>query len=180
MWAEARKQEKKIRGIMVDFKKRADRRREFYEKIRRDPSSFLQIHGQQLKILLDANISEAASSSLMPWRGDSNNLIDRFDVRAHLDCIPSFEEANNDTETSYSSNIQELERNINYERWRNLIQCEFLGISEAKYLHGIWLEGNPALVLNFLFNLNHFHFRTIWYEQSKSCSRSSSAAQCKS
>ena len=33
MWHEARKQEKKIRGLMVDFKRRADRRREFYEKI---------------------------------------------------------------------------------------------------------------------------------------------------
>lgn len=33
MWHEARRQEKKIRGLMVDFKKRADRRKEFYEKI---------------------------------------------------------------------------------------------------------------------------------------------------
>jgi hypothetical protein len=33
MWQEARKQEKKIRGLMVDYKKRAERRREFYEKI---------------------------------------------------------------------------------------------------------------------------------------------------
>lgn len=33
MWHEARKQERKIRGLMVDYKKRADRRKEFYEKI---------------------------------------------------------------------------------------------------------------------------------------------------
>lgn len=33
MWSEARKQEKKIRGIMVDYRKRADRRKEFYERI---------------------------------------------------------------------------------------------------------------------------------------------------
>lgn len=33
MWHEARKQEKKLRGIMVDYKRRAERRREFYEKI---------------------------------------------------------------------------------------------------------------------------------------------------
>ena len=33
MWHEARKQEKKIRGLMVDYKKRAERRREYYEKI---------------------------------------------------------------------------------------------------------------------------------------------------
>lgn len=38
MWQEARKQEKKIRGLMVDYKKRAERRREFYEKIVSDIS----------------------------------------------------------------------------------------------------------------------------------------------
>lgn len=33
MWHEARKQERKIRGIMVNYKKRAERRRAFYEKM---------------------------------------------------------------------------------------------------------------------------------------------------
>ena len=33
MWHEARKQEKKIRGMLVDYKKRAERRREYYERI---------------------------------------------------------------------------------------------------------------------------------------------------
>ena len=33
MWHEARRQERKIRGLMVDYKKRADRRREYYQKI---------------------------------------------------------------------------------------------------------------------------------------------------
>jgi hypothetical protein len=33
MWHEARKQEKKIRCIMIDHKRRAERRKVFYEKI---------------------------------------------------------------------------------------------------------------------------------------------------
>lgn len=33
MWHEARRQERKIRGLMVDYKRRAERRREYYEKI---------------------------------------------------------------------------------------------------------------------------------------------------
>lgn len=33
MWQEARKQEKKIREIMIDYQKRAERRREHYEKL---------------------------------------------------------------------------------------------------------------------------------------------------
>ena len=33
MWQEARKQEKLIRGMMVDYKRRAERRKGFYDKI---------------------------------------------------------------------------------------------------------------------------------------------------
>ena len=33
MWYEARKQEKLIRGMMVDYKRRAERRKGFYDKI---------------------------------------------------------------------------------------------------------------------------------------------------
>ena len=33
MWHEARRQERKLRGIMVDFKKRAERRRAYYERM---------------------------------------------------------------------------------------------------------------------------------------------------
>lgn len=68
MWHEARKQEKKIRGMLVDYRKRADRRKEFYEKIvsvilrsrkhpeiiflfqKSDPNRFLQVHGRKCKI----------------------------------------------------------------------------------------------------------------------------------
>ncbi|PKU28332.1 clk4-associating serine arginine rich protein [Limosa lapponica baueri] len=30
------------------------------------------------------------TSRRMPWQGDTNNMIDRFDVRAHLDYIPMY------------------------------------------------------------------------------------------
>lgn len=33
MWLEARKQEKKLKGMMVDHQKRAERRRDYYERI---------------------------------------------------------------------------------------------------------------------------------------------------
>ena len=33
MWHEARRQERKIRVMMVDYQRRADRRRQFYEQI---------------------------------------------------------------------------------------------------------------------------------------------------
>jgi len=36
MWQEARKHERKLRGMMVDYKRRGERRREYYEKIVRE------------------------------------------------------------------------------------------------------------------------------------------------
>lgn len=138
MWHEARKHEKKIRGMMIDYRRRAERRREFYESIRRDPASFLQIHGQQMKIHIDPVISQTAESSLMPWMGDTKNMIDRFDVRAHLDYIPTPTSVSNN-ESDYTL-TDEQEARLNYERFRNLVQNDFLSITEQKYLNQIYLE----------------------------------------
>jgi hypothetical protein len=33
MWQEMRKHEKKLRGLIVDYKKRSERRKEYYERI---------------------------------------------------------------------------------------------------------------------------------------------------
>uniref|UniRef100_A0A182W0U7 Suppressor of white apricot N-terminal domain-containing protein n=1 Tax=Anopheles minimus TaxID=112268 RepID=A0A182W0U7_9DIPT len=103
MWHEARKQEKKIRGMLVDYRKRAERRQDFYERI-----------------------------------GQKDNLIDRFDVRAHLDYIPPVPRTNPDQPDQQEDDADE--RAMNYERYRVLAQNEFLGIVEEKYLHQLYLE----------------------------------------
>lgn len=51
-------------------------------------------------------------------------MIDRFDVRAHLDEIPTFDR--NLVETLTNEQMWE-ERQANYERYRILVQNEFLG-----------------------------------------------------
>ncbi|CAB4059994.1 SFRS16 [Lepeophtheirus salmonis] len=99
MWAEARKQEKRLRGLMVDHKRRAERRRDFYEKT----SSTM--------------MSGTSNGVMMPWQGQKDNLIDRFDGRAHLDFIPEVNE-----------------------RYRILIQNDFLKIPEEKFLQTISYE----------------------------------------
>lgn len=135
MWHEARKQERKIRGMLVDYRKRAERRRDFYEKIKADPTQFLQVHGRQCKIHLDPVIAAAADgpATMMPWQGQKENLIDRFDVRAHLDFIPAVKN-DDDFEITYE------ERQINYERYRIIAQNSFLAISEEKFLKQLHLE----------------------------------------
>ncbi|KAL1489798.1 hypothetical protein ABEB36_013730 [Hypothenemus hampei] len=134
MWHEARRQERKIRGMLVDYRKRAERRRDFYEKIKADPTQFLQIHGRQCKIHLDPAIAAAADSAvMMPWQGNENNLIDRFDVRAHLDIIPPVKK-----EETLEGTPEE--RHLNYERYRIIAQNAYLGISEEKFLKQLHLE----------------------------------------
>merc|ERR1719422_497274 len=68
MWHEQRKQEKAIKGMMVDRRRRAERRRDYWERIRADPNQFLQIHGRSIKIHLDPSIAMAADSpaTMMP------------------------------------------------------------------------------------------------------------------
>ncbi|XP_015905865.1 CLK4-associating serine/arginine rich protein [Parasteatoda tepidariorum] len=134
MWHEARKQEKKIRGMMVDYKRRAERRRDYYEKIKQDPAQFLQVHGRPAKIHLDPAVAIAADSpaTMMPWQGHSDNLIDRFDVRAHLDIIPEYKPKNDDEPGE--------DRQACYERYRTLVQNDFLSVGEDKFLHQIYLE----------------------------------------
>ncbi|CAG0887448.1 unnamed protein product [Darwinula stevensoni] len=132
MWHEARKQEKKIRTMIVDYRKRAERRREFYEKTKQDPTTFLQVHGRPCKLYID---NGSADSSMMPWQGDSEVLIDRFDGRAHLDYIP---EHKSSPDVLPPTELEE--RQANYERYRILVQNEFLGVAEEKYLQQIYLE----------------------------------------
>ncbi|CAJ0955842.1 unnamed protein product [Ranitomeya imitator] len=130
MWHEARKHERKLRGMMVDYKKRAERRREYYEKI---------VHGRFCKIHLDSAVALAAESpvNMMPWQGDPNNMIDRFDVRAHLDYIPEYKPP---LLTTISPEQEADDRKCNYERYRGLVQNDFAGISEEQCLYQIYID----------------------------------------
>ncbi|XP_071962456.1 CLK4-associating serine/arginine rich protein-like [Antedon mediterranea] len=139
MWHEARKQEKKIRGMMVDFKKRAERRREYYETIKLDPAQFLQIHGRACKIHLDPAVYHAAESpaTMMPWQGQKTNMIDRFDVRAHLDIIPEYSGIGH---LLLPPEVEKEERKCNYERFRVLVQNDYKGNSEEQCLQQIYID----------------------------------------
>jgi len=57
----------------------------------------------------------------MSWQGNEEIMIDRFDARAHLDFIREPKGENEDEILSSE------ERQLNYERYRILVQNEFLG-----------------------------------------------------
>ncbi|XP_030826648.1 CLK4-associating serine/arginine rich protein [Camarhynchus parvulus] len=106
---------------------------------KKDPAQFLQVHGRACKVHLDSAVALAAESpvNMMPWQGDTNNMIDRFDVRAHLDFIPMY----TPSLLSPTSPEQESdERKCNYERYRGLVQNDFAGISEEQCLYQIYID----------------------------------------
>jgi arginine/serine-rich splicing factor 16 len=141
MWHEARKQERKIRGIMVNYKKRAERRRAFYERMKTDPTTFLRIQGSNCKIHIEHQNSD--NINMMPWQGDKSVMIDRFDARAHLDYIPEplF------TPSGKSTNVSE-EKKLNYERYRTLVMIEASGATEEGYLKQLQQEEeNPRTMV---------------------------------
>ena len=49
MWHEQRKEERRIRGMLVDRRRRAERRRDYYERIKADPNQFLQVSCEILR-----------------------------------------------------------------------------------------------------------------------------------
>lgn len=49
-----------------------------------------EVAGNRHCVLSRGDPKLLASHFRMPWQGDTNNMIDRFDVRAHLDHIPDY------------------------------------------------------------------------------------------
>lgn len=78
----------------------------------------------------------------VPWQGQQDNLIDRFDVRAHLDYIAPVTKASSDASAGDAADAELSleERQLNYERYRILAQNDFLNVSEDKFLHQLYLE----------------------------------------
>uniref|UniRef100_A0A914VGF1 Suppressor of white apricot N-terminal domain-containing protein n=1 Tax=Plectus sambesii TaxID=2011161 RepID=A0A914VGF1_9BILA len=136
MWHEARKQEKAIRSAMVDHQRRAERRKDFFDSVRRDPAEFMQVHGRTCHIHMDPNVARAAesSNSLRKWQGDETVLIDRFDARAHLEIIPEYKPSKDDI---LSDQEEASESKFMYERYRVLVINEFQKVSETDFLKGI-------------------------------------------
>ncbi len=63
----------------------------------------------------------------MPWQGDSKVMIDRFDGRAHLDFISEYKNSDEKQQPDPDAVANNREnRQINYERYRILVQNDFL------------------------------------------------------
>ncbi|KAF1751756.1 hypothetical protein GCK72_018310 [Caenorhabditis remanei] len=139
MWHEARRQEKILRTTMIDQSKRAERKRRYFENVRKDPEQFMQIHGRKAQVHADLGIARAAEDSniLRPWQGDSSITIDRFDVRSHLSKMDLMDD--DDIIPKKKQEIVDEKEQIvtDFERYRVLIINDYKGVSEKSYLKKI-------------------------------------------
>ncbi|CAG8525525.1 9903_t:CDS:10 [Ambispora gerdemannii] len=134
MWHAARQQEKKIKVLMVDHKKRAERRKAYYESRLGDPSQLLRLTGTAIKLYPDAEqhfYYENPEKSLMTWEGDEDTRIDRFDGRSLLDYLPADFPSVNQQMPNDERDIQE---ELNFERFRELVENERRNVSEKECL----------------------------------------------
>jgi len=120
MWHSCRQNEKMITGMMHSFRKRAERRKAYFAKRQGDPLQTVQLSGTSVKLYKDPvqYYSAENEENLMPWQGQHDNKIDRFDARSMLDIIFEYDPK---TLAPPTDEERELESLLNYERYRCII-----------------------------------------------------------
>eukprot|EP00879_Flechtneria_rotunda_P005015 GHRR01005291.1.p1 GENE.GHRR01005291.1~~GHRR01005291.1.p1 ORF type:complete len:648 (+),score=222.28 GHRR01005291.1:283-2226(+) len=132
---EARAQVKKIKTLQEENKKRAERRAEIIGPVAPDPLQQLTITGTSCKLLksTESHATNEAGDNLVPWNGQQDNMIDRFDVRALLDF---YKEPEPRILAARHKSIEELKLDeiLRFERYRDLVRLVARGFTETQGL----------------------------------------------
>eukprot|EP00238_Polyblepharides_amylifera_P000271 CAMPEP_0196573118 /NCGR_PEP_ID=MMETSP1081-20130531/3066_1 /TAXON_ID=36882 /ORGANISM="Pyramimonas amylifera, Strain CCMP720" /LENGTH=393 /DNA_ID=CAMNT_0041890709 /DNA_START=98 /DNA_END=1275 /DNA_ORIENTATION=- len=128
-----RKYDKNIHNKLNDkLKTRAEK---FAENnlIPKDPRQLLRVSGVRVRMHHDINQHAAieAKEGLIPWNGNSDNLIDRFDGRALLDF---YREPVNRSNRELAEEEEELNEKLRFESYRDLIRLLKRKIPESQAL----------------------------------------------
>jgi splicing factor, arginine/serine-rich 16 len=128
-----------------------EERRRLYVKRKVDPIQFLRVSGVASRLFIgnsckdtSSSTSSSSSSSLIPWQGDSHNLIDRFDARVLLDYLNPADDIGMELdEYVHCSESSEIingtdgpsaeDSELNFERYRDLV----IGHTSKRYKYGI-------------------------------------------
>ncbi|KAI8575741.1 hypothetical protein K450DRAFT_260242 [Umbelopsis ramanniana AG] len=143
MWQAAREQDKKIKELMVDHRKRAEKRRAYHESKIGDPKQLLRIVGAAVKLYPDAEqfYQHENVKNLTIWQGDGYTRIDRFDGRALLDSVPS----KSHPAVTEPWQDREIADELNFERFRDLVEVDRLEVTERERLEEIEEEWTNIL-----------------------------------
>ncbi|KAJ3387313.1 hypothetical protein HDU92_002020 [Lobulomyces angularis] len=114
---------------------REERKHNFYNSKLNDATQLLRITGSNITT---SNFS--FQDSLLPFQGDHENLIDRFDGRNLLTFV---EEVKENLE---HIDIEENEEELNFERYRELVEAEFMDFNEEIVIKEIEENWNDLLL----------------------------------
>ncbi|XP_011621326.1 CLK4-associating serine/arginine rich protein isoform X2 [Amborella trichopoda] len=156
MWHEARRSERKVHDLMDAARKRAQRRAVFLAKRRGDPQQSLQVAGSRCRIHRDDALYQATQDQqgLIPWNGQENVLIDRFDGRALLDFIREPDSRGFRVQEK-TEEEEELEEFVNFERYRDLIKHRRKGFTDEEGLQHVDHELEARLSAPFAFDRSY-------------------------
>ncbi|KAI8384097.1 alternative splicing regulator-domain-containing protein [Blakeslea trispora] len=142
MWQEAKANDKRIRELMVDHKKRAERRRAYYESRLGDPLQLIRVIGSASKLYPDAEqfYYHENTDNFMPWQANPDIKIDRFDGRSLLDYMPEIPLRNRSNKEE-----EDMADELNFERYHDLIEAERLNVSEKERLTEVEEEWTKLL-----------------------------------
>ncbi|KAG0059835.1 hypothetical protein BGZ90_004303, partial [Linnemannia elongata] len=130
------REEKRIRELAESARRRAQRRKAFYDSRLGDPTQLLRVSGTATRLVAnpESYTFHEDPSSLMPWAGDSNVLIDRFDGRALLDFLPTDAASVVDSGLRPDRDEDGIGNELRFERWHDLADKIRLHITEEQCL----------------------------------------------
>ncbi|KAI1312248.1 hypothetical protein EDD11_003005 [Mortierella claussenii] len=134
-WSVA-KEEKRVKELFENAKRRAQRRKAFYDSRLGDPMQLLRVSGTAVRLVANPEtyICDEESKNLMPWAIDPSIKIDRFDGRALLDFIPTASSAVIESGLRTDRDEDGIGNELRFQRWHDLVDKARLHVSEEKCL----------------------------------------------
>ncbi|KAF9372066.1 hypothetical protein CPB97_001493, partial [Podila verticillata] len=147
MWKSVAKEEKRVKDLLGDAKKRAQRRRAYYDSKLGDPMQLLRVSGKATKLVTnpESYSFNEDPKNLMPWASDPAIRIDRFDGRALLDYLPTETPAMVDSGLRMERDEDGIGDELRFERWFDLVEKSRLHTSEDQCLAEIEEEWNDLV-----------------------------------
>lgn len=132
-YQEARSQVKAIKERQMANKKKNERRQELEDAQKESPLHYLRLDARPCKLFKnDAQYYAIQNNEgLVPWNGQQDTLIDRYDARSLLDMYvePDLRVLRSRPKTAKQQDLEEM---LAFEGFRDLIRLSCLGLTEAQ------------------------------------------------
>ncbi|KAF9899709.1 hypothetical protein BX616_002885, partial [Lobosporangium transversale] len=140
-------EEKRVKELLGNARRRAQRRRAYYDSKLGDPMQLLRVSGTAVQLVTNPEIYtfNEDMKNLMPWASDPSVKIDRFDGRALLDFIPTATQAMIESGLKPDKDEDGIGNELRFQRWHDLVDKIRLGVSEEQCIRNNEEEWNDLV-----------------------------------